>query len=271
MEGEAALRRRLETARLAADAAAAVHRRDGSRVGVGAAATKGRADYVSSTDTEAQAAALAVIRAHHPHDAILAEEEEGSVAERVRNAGTRPLWIVDPLDGTANFLHGHPQHCASVALAVEGRVVVGAVTSAPTAERWWAAEGAGAFKCGRPVRVSEPCTLRDALVGTGFPFKALDVLPRYMREFERVLRSAAGVRRAGSAALDLCYVAQGSLDVFWEDVLMPWDFAAGIVLIREAGGVFRRPDGLTELEPGGVLAGNTPELVDALVEVLAGG
>ena len=111
--------------------------------------------------------------------------------------------------------------------------------------------------------------LIEALVGTGFPFKLLDVMPVYLGQLDRVLRSASGVRRAGSAALDLCYLAQGSLDAFWEEILMPWDFAAGMVLVREAGGVLSRPDG-TELDiaPGPVRGANRAELLDELRIVL---
>ncbi len=121
-------------------------------------------------------------------------------ADQLARWDGRPLWIVDPLDGTANFLHSHPQYCASVAVAVEGRAVAGAVTSGSTGERWWAAAGLGAFKSGRRIHASSVNSLSRAMVGTGFPFKALELLPDYLRQFDRVLRAAAGVRRGGSAA-----------------------------------------------------------------------
>lgn len=260
------------TALAAADAAAAVHRRDQGRVPVEAATEKGRADWVSKTDLDAQAAALGVIRDRHPDHLVLAEEDERSVAERVAGWDGAPMWVVDPLDGTANFLHGHPQYAASVAVAVDGLPVAGAVACAATGERWWAARGEGAFRGGLPIRVSPARSLRNALVGTGFPFKLLDRLPEYLAQMDRVLRRTAGIRRAGAAALDLCYLAQGSLDAFWELFLHPWDFAAGWLIVEEAGGVLVQEDGSPlELVDCGILGANSPDLMDALAEQLAAG
>jgi myo-inositol-1(or 4)-monophosphatase len=261
----------LRTAREAADAAAAIHRRDAGRAGLSASRTKARADYVSQTDLDAQAAALAVIHDRYPEHIVLAEEGDESAEDQLARWDGRPLWIVDPLDGTTNFLHGHPQYAASVAVAVDGRTTAGAVVCGSSGERWWASDGEGAFKNGCRIEVSSDRPLSDALVGTGFPFKALELMPRYLGQFDRVLRSASGVRRAGSAALDLCYLAQGSLDAFWEEVLMPWDFAAGLVLVREAGGVLARPGGAAaSLTPGPVYGANSAELLRALEAVLAG-
>jgi myo-inositol-1(or 4)-monophosphatase len=259
----------VRTALEAAEAAVRIHRRDAGRVTLAGATEKARADYVSQTDLDAQEAALRVIAVRHPDHAVLAEEGDGSVDQQLAAWDGRPLWIVDPLDGTANFLHDHPAYCASVAVAMDGRPVAGAVVSGSSGERWWAAEGEGAFKSGRPVRVSSRNRLRDALVGTGFPFKKLDLLPDYLGQLDRVLRGASGVRRGGSAALDLCYIAQGSLDAFWEEILMPWDFAAGIVLVREAGGVVTRPDGGDlDIAPGRVRGANSAEMLEQLMEVL---
>jgi myo-inositol-1(or 4)-monophosphatase len=137
---------------------------------------------------------------------------------------------VDPLDGTANFLHGHPVHAASVGVAVDGVVAAGAVSCATTGERWWARRGQGAWKSGRRIAVSDARCLEGGLIGTGFPFKVQHLIPAYLEELGHVLRAGAGVRRAGAAALDLCYVAEGRLDGFWESFLNPWDFAAGIVI-----------------------------------------
>jgi myo-inositol-1(or 4)-monophosphatase len=260
----------LRTALEAAEAAAHVQRRDAFR-GAKGAKEKARADYVCQTDIDAQEAALAVIRARHPDHEILAEESSEPVEARLARWDGRPLWLVDPLDGTANFLHGHPFHCASVAVAVEGRPVAGAVVSGSSGERWWAEVGGGAFKSGRPIRVSDRTRLRDALVGTGFPFKRLELMPGYLGQLDRVLRSSAGVRRAGSAALDLCFLAQGSLDAFWEELLMPWDFAAGLVIVREAGGLLTDAAGRElGLVPGAVRGANRHALLDELRAVLAG-
>ena len=259
----------LRTALDAAEAAAFVQRRDAALGGRQDVTEKARADYVSQTDFDAQDAALAVIRERHPEHAVLAEESAESVEERLRRWDGRPLWIVDPLDGTTNFLHGHPFYCASVAVALEGRPVAGAVFSGSSGERWWASEGEGAFKDGARIRVSGRRRLHDALVGTGFPFKRLDLLPSYLGQLDRVLRSSSGVRRAGSAALDLCFLAQGSLDAFWEETLMPWDFAAGMLLVREAGGVISGAEGEDlALAPGPVRGANGGELLRQLMQAL---
>ena len=211
----------LRTAIEAAEEAARIHRRDAGQIQRNSITEKARADYVSQTDIDAQQAALEVIRARFPRDQILAEEGAENVADQVTGWDGTPLWIVDPLDGTANFLHGHPFYCSSVAVAVDGQVVAGAVISGSSGERWWASSGEGAFKGGRVIRVSPVIPLLEALVGTGFPFKKLSVLPRYLTQFDRVLRAASGVRRTGAAALDLCFLAEGVLDAFWEEVLMP--------------------------------------------------
>jgi myo-inositol-1(or 4)-monophosphatase len=260
----------LLTALQAADVATAVHRRDFG-AGLGGATEKARADYVSKTDLDAQQAALAIIQARHPDHMILAEESDEPVQAQLSRWDGRPLWIVDPLDGTANYLHGHPMYAASVAVWVEGRPEVGVVAHGSSGERWWAARGQGAYKNGRRISVSEPRPLLQALVGTGFPFKRLELLPRYLGQLERVLKSASGIRRAGSAALDLAYVAEGALDAFWEETLMPWDVAAGVVLIREAGGVVTGADGAEPgLTEGPLRAASGQELLDALEDALAG-
>ncbi len=255
----------LRTALDAAEAAAAIQRRDAESGGARGVSEKARADYVSQTDLDAQEAALSVIRSRHPDHAVLAEESADSVEARLARWDGRPLWIVDPLDGTTNFIHQHPFHCASVAVAVDGRPVAGAVVSGSSRERWWASDGEGCFKDGRRIRVSERSRLAEALVGTGFPFKRLDLMPRYLGQLDRVLRSSSGVRRAGSAALDFCFLAQGSLDAFWEETLMPWDFAAGMVLVREAGGVMTGRDGLDlSVSPGPVRGANHGEMLKEL-------
>jgi myo-inositol-1(or 4)-monophosphatase len=258
----------LRTALDAAEAAANVQRRDAFR-DVEGVRQKARADWVSRTDLDAQEAALAIIRARHPDHEILAEESAETVEARLARWDGRPLWLIDPLDGTANFLHRHPFHCASIAVAVDGRPVAGAVVSGSSGERWWAEQGGGAFKSGRRIHVSEPRPMLEALVGTGFPFKRLELMPEYLAQLDRVIRSTSGVRRAGSAALDLCFLAQGSLDAFWEEFLNPWDFAAGIVLVREAGGVLTGPEGRElALAPGPVRGANSHDMLGELREAL---
>lgn len=276
----------LETARTAADAAARVHAEHAGGIDPGSISRKkGIANFVSEVDLEAQEAALSVIRERHPDHRILAEESEEEdlelaalragedpPGEEVTSAGDVPVWIVDPLDGTTNFLHGHPMYAASVGVAVRGEPVAGAVTASATGERWWAARGRGAFKDGEPIRVSGVRSLDDALVGTGFPFKIPEVIPRYMDQFQRVLRSATGIRRGGAAALDLCYLAQGTFDAFWELYLNPWDVAAGLAILAEAGGMATRVNGepIVLEGPTTVLAANSRELHRALGRVVEG-
>jgi len=228
---------------------------------------KGFGDFVSQADLEAQEAALGVIRDRHPDHRILAEEGDPDL---FAVAGSpEPIWVVDPLDGTKNFLHGHPMYAVSVAVAMAGRPEAGAVFSPATGERWWAARGSGAWKNGKRIRVSGIDRLERALVGTGFPFKAIDVLPRYLLQFRELMERGAAIRRAGAAAIDLCFLAEGRFDAFWELILNPWDFAAGLVIVEEAGGILCRPDGgPLELEPGALVGANSRELLDALLHAL---
>jgi myo-inositol-1(or 4)-monophosphatase len=259
----------LETAVSAARAAAAVHREHLGRVAVDAWSEKGVSDYVSHVDREAEAQVLATVHSRFPDHRIVAEEAE---SDRALASGT-PLdwldgagcvWIIDPLDGTTNYLHGYPVYAASVAVALEGRLEAGVVLNGATGDEWTAVRGGGAYLNGRPIRVSGMDRLSRALLGTGFPFKALELLPRYTRQLEAVLRASSGVRRAGSAALDLCHVASGWFDGFWELTLAPWDVAAGTLIVREAGGVVTRIDGSDEvIGHGSILAGN-PAIYQAL-------
>lgn len=279
----------LSTALEAAEAAARVHLHYFGEVGLDGAREKGPSDFVSLVDLEAQEAAMAVILERHPDHGVLAEEDTGGEAGRrserkwPENGGY--LWIVDPLDGTTNYLHRHPQFAASVGVgrstgreavgAGRGQTAIleaGAVVAARTGERWWARRGQGAFKNGVPIRVSALRSVRTALVGTGFPFKEPDLVPRYLQELQRVLPASGGVRRGGSAAMDLCYLAEGILDGFWEeDYLSPWDVAAGLVILREAGGIATRLDGSEiGLDDGSILAANSPEVLEELGALVRG-
>jgi myo-inositol-1(or 4)-monophosphatase len=265
----------LDVALEAADAAAAVHRKYHGSVRTEDAVEKGRVDFVSHVDFEAQDAALGVIRERFPSHRILSEEGGEGNAARPTDASNRedadvPLWVVDPLDGTTNFLHSHPQYAASVGVAVGGVPVAGAVVASATSERWWAARGAGAFRNGERIRVSATRDLRSALIGTGFPFKKIEQLPDFLREMTAVLPACSGIRRGGSASLDLVYLAQGSLDAFWEITLDPWDVAAGLVILAEAGGVATRRSGepMDAVTPGSVVAASSPELLGSLRALL---
>lgn len=257
----------VEVALAAARAAVEVHRRHVGSVGTEAWAEKGHADFASHVDEEAEAAAVRVIRERCPGHDILAEEAAGSAVEALAAADW--LWIVDPLDGTTNYLHRYPAYAASVAAARRGEVVAGAVVSGVTGEAWSACLGGGAYLDGRPIRVSEIGNPRHALIGTGFPFRQPELLPGYLRQFQAVLPNVSGIRRAGSAALDLCHVATGYLDAFWELVLAPWDIAAGALIVREAGGVITTIGGDPDVfADGSVLAGN-PAMHRELARLLA--
>ena len=253
----------LETARRAADAAATVHEDQAASVGIADAHEKGRADYVSATDVAAQEACLTVIRENHPDHAIVAEESHEGEQDGIPLEG--PAWIVDPLDGTTNFLHGHPMYASSVALAIDGIPAVGAVSCAPTGERWWAARGEGAWKNGAPIEVSSVDATQRALIGTGFPFKSEHLIPEYAAQLVRVLGATGGIRRGGAAAIDLCYLAEGRFDAFWELFLNPWDFAAGWIIVEEAGGVTGRVEGgALSLASGTVIGANSPAMKESL-------
>ncbi len=247
--------RLLDTASEAAAAAAAIHRDAAQRGGAWRIGEKSTAsDFVSEVDLAAQEAALAVIVDRHPHHRVVAEEEGGG---REGAPGTDFLWLVDPLDGTTNFLHGHPYHAASVCVW-DGCGPVAAAVEAPALGRLWtAARGQGAHENGKPIRVSRTARIERFLLGTGFPFKNHAALPAYLRELERALRATSGVRRTGAAAIDLAYVASGILDGFWESRLAPWDYAAGVLLVKEAGGVVERVEGgEVGVKAGSVIAAN---------------
>ncbi|HEX6536695.1 MAG TPA: inositol monophosphatase family protein [Gemmatimonadaceae bacterium] len=193
---------------------------------------KSRTDFVSDVDTGAERVIRESLLAAVPGSCILGEElSPGAVP------GDGITFIVDPLDGTTNFLHGYPEYAVSIAAVIDGVLVAGVVHNAASGERFSATLGGGAFRGDRPIAVSTITDPARALVGTGFPFKTPDQLDRYLPQLAAVTRATAGVRRAGSAALDLCDVACGRFEAFWELSLAPWDFAAGTLIIREAGGV----------------------------------
>lgn len=254
----------LRTAREAAAAAAAIHRQYLGTFGPEAWGSKGPADYVTHVDREAEAAIVARVRAAHPSHAVLAEEASGDSGP----AAGEWLWVVDPLDGTTNYLHAYPMYAVSIAVLRQGVPVAAVVVNSASGEEWWAVRGGGAFRNDAPIRVSGIATLSHSLIGTGFPFKVQHYIPEYLAQLDVMLRSTAGVRRAGAAAIDLCHVASGFLDGFWEFGLAPWDVAAGALLIREAGGVITRLDGSEDvIGSGSILAGN-PQIHEALFAVL---
>lgn len=202
--------------------------------------SKGDIDLVTEADLAAERLIVERIKSHYPRHAILAEE--AGVVETVGSQGAEYKWIVDPLDGTTNYAHGYPVFCVSIALEHRGEVVLGVVYDPVREELFSAERGEGATLNGRRVRVSETFDLNSALVCTGFPY---DVRERgeFVRHFANFIMHAQSVRRDGSAALDLAYVACGRFDAFWEEGLRPWDVAAGVLLVKEAGGRVTHYDG----------------------------
>jgi myo-inositol-1(or 4)-monophosphatase len=249
----------LETARAAAADAAEVHRRHLRSFGAEAWSEKGWADFVTHVDREAEAVILDRILADFPGHAVLAEEASTAPGGSADGLGAEWLWVVDPLDGTTNYLHAYPMYAVSIACLHHGQPVAGVVLNTASGEEWHATRGGGAFWNGAPVRVSAIHNMKQALIGTGFPFKVQHLIPEYLVQLGEVLRVTSGVRRAGAASVDLCHVATGALDGFWELSLAPWDVAAGVLMIREAGGIVTRIDGSSDvIGPGSVLAGNAP-------------
>lgn len=216
---------------------------------------KGTIDLVTEVDVAVERMIRALIAERHPDHDILAEELGGpSGASRSRHC-----WIVDPIDGTTNFAHGLPLFCCTVALEVDGRLEVGAVYDPTRDELFTAERGRGAYLNGTRLQVSQTDTLIDALLVTGFPYAVKEKMTELVGLFATFLGEARSVRRLGSAALDICYVAAGRMDGFWEQGLNAWDIAAGVLLVEEAGGRVTGLDGGPfELRSGHILATNGP-------------
>jgi myo-inositol-1(or 4)-monophosphatase len=225
-------------------------------------ATKGLNDFVTSIDHAAEAAIIDILKEAYPHHAFLAEESGAS-----GNADT--TWIIDPLDGTTNFMHGFPVFAVSIACQVNNRIEHGVIYDPMRQELFTASRGDGAYLENKRLRVSRQRTLEGALIATGFPYREnLHYLDAYMAMMRTIITKASGLRRPGAAALDLAYVAAGRVDGFWEIGLKAWDTAAGSLMIREAGGLIGTLDGGEYRQAGNIVAGN-PRIFNALVEALA--
>jgi myo-inositol-1(or 4)-monophosphatase len=214
--------------------------------------SKGRFDFVSDVDRASEEALAAVIASRHRDATLLAEEGSPDVQS------TRGLvFVADPLDGTTNFLHGVPWYAVSVAALVDGVIAAGAIINAATGELFSATAGGGARRAGEPMRVSDIDEPARALVATGFPFSREEEIARFVTMIPPVMRATSGIRRMGAAALDLADVACGRYDAFWELRLSPWDIAAGLLLVREAGGIVTTLEGAPcPVAETSVLAGN---------------
>jgi myo-inositol-1(or 4)-monophosphatase len=234
---------------------AADYLRSAARPAVHTWTEKSQHDFVTEIDRAAEAIITEAILGEAPESVIVGEE-----LSPTRPARGELVWIVDPLDGTTNFLHGYPQYAVSIGCLVDGKLAAGVIHDVCRKRTYKAIRGGGAFEEDTRLGVSAVTEPRHALIGTGFPFKALNLLHIYLAQFAAVIGAASGIRRAGAAALDFADVAAGRLDGFWELQLAPWDIAAGTLLIREAGGIVTRPDGsadvLSSEGNGSVIAGN---------------
>ncbi len=208
---------------------------------------KSRADFVSEVDLGAESRIAEYLLERVPDALVLGEELTPRAATE-----DGIVFVVDPLDGTTNFLHGFPEYAVSIGALAGGSLAAGVVLQIPLDVTYTATAGGGAFRDGDRLCVSSTADPLRALIGTGFPFKEPDQIAPYLAQLGRVMSEVAGVRRPGSAALDLAHVAEGSFDAFWEQMLSPWDIAAGILLVREAGGL------VTDFAGNDVLPSHTP-------------
>ncbi|MGB2818524.1 MAG: inositol monophosphatase family protein [Burkholderiaceae bacterium] len=251
----------LNTAVKAARKAGSIINRASLDVDLVKVASKGRSDFVTEVDRAAEQAIVDILLKAYPDHAILAEEAGAS-------GESEYTWIIDPLDGTTNFIHGFPQYAVSIALRHREHVTQAVVFDPTRNELFTASRGRGAFLNERRIRVSRRTKLSECLIGTGFPFRSFEHLDEYVRMFRSVTELTAGIRRPGAAALDLAYVAAGRLDGFWEIGLSPWDMAAGSLLILEAGGLVSDFKGeAAYLEEGRIVCG-APKIFPQLLNLI---
>ena len=234
---------------------------------------KGKADYVTEVDREAERIVTAVLTKEVPGSVVMGEELSPEMAlpthDSRRTTHDSVLWIVDPLDGTTNFLHQFPVYAVSIGAVIDNELVAGVVHHVSRDIVYSTTRGGGAWQDGERIQVSSRNLPAHALIGTGVPFRETDQWPLYHRQLEAVAKGAAGLRRPGSAALDLCDIAAGRTDGFWELRLAPWDIAAGTLMVREAGGVVSDLTGNPDvLRHGSMVAGN-PAIHAWLLKTLA--
>jgi len=227
--------------------------------------TKQQSDFVTEVDKAAEAAIIDVLSEAYPDYGILAEESGLTAGE---GAGSEYQWIIDPLDGTTNFIHGFPQYAVSIALAHKGQLNQAVVYDTTRNEMFTASKGGGAFLNERRIRVTKCLKLEDSLLGTGFPFRVFDHVDAYLGIFKELTQRTSGIRRTGAASLDLAYVASGRLDGFWEFGLSPWDMAAGCLLISEAGGLVGDLSGGESYMKTGNLVAGTPKVFSQLLQII---
>jgi myo-inositol-1(or 4)-monophosphatase len=226
--------------------------------------TKQQNDFVTEVDKAAEAIIIDTLRETYPKHAILAEETGHSGQE-----DSEFQWIIDPLDGTTNFIHGFPQYAVSIAMAHKGVLTHAVVYDPSRNELFTASKGGGAFLNDKRIRVSKRAKLDEALLGTGFPYRVFDHVDAYLAIFKEMTKRTAGIRRPGAASLDLAYVASGRLDGFWEFGLSPWDMAAGALLISDAGGLVGDLAGESNYLVTGNIIGGTPKVFSQILQVIA--
>jgi myo-inositol-1(or 4)-monophosphatase len=255
----------LNTAIKAARRASQIINRSALDLGLIKVTSKQHNDFVTEVDKAAEAAIIEVLKDAYPNFGVLAEE---SGLTPGRGDENDYQWIIDPLDGTTNFIHGFPQYAISIALARKGLVEQAVVFDPNRNELFTASKGEGAFLNERRLRVSRRIRLDESLIGTGFPYRVFDHIDAYLAIFTELAHKASGLRRPGAAALDLAYVAAGRLDGFWEFGLAPWDMAAGSLLIAEAGGLVSDLSGEADyLKTGNIVAG-TPKIFNLLLKII---
>lgn len=221
-------------------------------------------DFVSQVDKLAEQEIIEHIHKAYPEHAILAEE-----SGVLNDKGADTTWIIDPLDGTTNYLHGYPQYAVSIACKIKNRLEVGLVYNPRTDELFTASRGAGATLNNKRLRVANRNSLDGALIGVGIPFSMERDFDEYLRQLRQFMGKPAGIRRGGASALDMAFVAAGRLDGYWEECLKPWDIAAGILLVQEAGGLVGNFSGGDDyLQTGEVVAAN-PKVYQAILQALA--
>ena len=246
----------------AARRAGSVINRAARNLDIVAVREKAANDYVSEVDHEAEQAIIRTLHEAYPDHSILAEESGASGKSDYQ-------WIIDPLDGTTNFLHGFPQYAVSIALAHKGIVTQAVIYDPSRNDLFTATRGRGAYVNETRLRVSKRAELKASLIGTGFPFRQFEHVDAYLAMFRDMIKKTAGVRRPGAAALDLAYVAAGHLDGFWELGLSPWDIAAGGLLVTEAGGLIGDLEGNENyMQSGNVVAG-TPKVFVEMLKLIA--
>lgn len=227
--------------------------------------SKGQHDYVTEVDIRAEKHIIDIIKEAYPSHGFLAEESGASDANNKDF-----LWIIDPIDGTTNFIHGIPHYAVSIALQHKGKLEVAVVYDPIKNEEFTAVRGKGAQLNNRRIRVSQCKQMKDAVIGTGFPFRPDQekIMDKYFNQAKLIAKEAAGIRRAGAASLDLAYVAAGRLDAYWEYGLQEWDMAAGILLVQEAGGLLSDPQGGLNFQKEGDIVCATPKLFKPFLQTL---